>query len=156
MCFGVSARYLNIICIHAQCQPLIPCELAVTNVVFFFRMFMKNVCRILVCPVFVAEFFTQETKKFIALWPRVTRASKIQLLQLRYVTQFVSLNDSKVLQGLVVQSGIKGLLHGGGGPQVGEVTRLGERLYGQAGYPISIWSRLHDRWGYPPNVTSPT
>ena len=53
------------------------CELAVTNVVFFSRMFMKNVCRILVCPVFVAEFFTQETKKFIALWPRVTRASKI-------------------------------------------------------------------------------
>ena len=53
------------------------CELAVTNVVFFSRMFMKHVCRILVCPVFVAEFFTQETKKFIALWPRVTRASKI-------------------------------------------------------------------------------
>ena len=77
MCFGVSARYLNIICIHAQCQPLIPCELAVTNGVFFSRMFMKNVCRILVCPVFVAEFFTQETKKFIALWRRVTRASKI-------------------------------------------------------------------------------
>ena len=77
MCFGDLARYLNIICIHAQCQPLIPCELAVNNVVFFSRMFMKHVCRILVCPVFVAEFFTQETKKFIALWPRVTRASKI-------------------------------------------------------------------------------
>lgn len=77
MCFGDSARYLNIICIHAQCQPLIPSELAVTNVVFFSCMFMKHVCRILVCPVFVAEFFTQETKKFIALWLRVTRASKI-------------------------------------------------------------------------------
>ena len=63
--------------IHVQFQLLIPCELAVTNVVFFSRMFMKHVCRILVCPVFVAEFFTQETKKFIALWPRVTRASKI-------------------------------------------------------------------------------
>ena len=77
MCFGDSARYLNVICIHVQFQLLIPCELAVTNGVFFSRMFMKNVCRILVCPVFVAEFFTQETKKFIALWPRVTRASKI-------------------------------------------------------------------------------
>ena len=52
--------------------------------------------------------------------------------------------------------GLRACLHGGGGPQVGEVTRLGERLYGQAGYPISIGSRLHDRWGYPPNVISPT
>ena len=77
MCFGDSARYLNLNCIHVQCQHLIPCELAVTSGVFFSRVFMKHVCRILVCPVSVAEFFTQETKKFIKLWPRVTRASRI-------------------------------------------------------------------------------
>ena len=38
-------------------------------------------------------------------------------------------------------------LHGDGGPQVGEVTRLGgvTRLSIQS--LILIWSRLHDRWG---------
>ena len=35
-------------------------------------------------------------------------------------------------------------LHGGGGPQVGEVTRLGIWSL------ILIWSRSHDRWGDPP------
>ena len=40
-------------------------------------------------------------------------------------------------------------LHGGGGPQVGEVTRLGgvTRLSIQS--LVLIWSRLRDRWGDP-------
>ena len=47
-------------------------------------------------------------------------------------------------------------LHGVGGPQVSEVTRLGgvTRLFIQS--LILIWSRLHVRWGNPPHVTSPT
>ena len=47
-------------------------------------------------------------------------------------------------------------LHGGGGPQVSEVTRLAgvTRLSIQS--LILIWSRLHVRWGNPPHVTSPT
>ena len=47
-------------------------------------------------------------------------------------------------------------LHGGGGPQIGEVTRLGgvTRLSIQS--LILMWSRLHVRWGNPPHVTSPT
>ena len=47
------------------------------------------------------------------------------------------------------------LLHGGGGPQVGEVTRLAgvTRLSIQS--LILTWSRLHDRWGDSPQVTSP-
>ena len=40
-------------------------------------------------------------------------------------------------------------LHGGGGLQVGEVTRLSIKSL------ILIWSLLHDRWGHPPRVTSP-
>ena len=50
---------------------------------------------------------------------------------------------------------LRACLHGGGGPQVGEVTRLGvvTRLSTQS--LILIWSRLRDRWGDPPHVTSP-
>ena len=43
-----------------------------------------------------------------------------------------------------------------GGPQVGEVTRLGGVTRLSIWYLILIWSRLHDRWVDPPNVTSPT
>ena len=51
---------------------------------------------------------------------------------------------------------LRACLHGGGGPQVGEVTRLGgvTRLFIQS--LILTWSRLHVRWGNPPHVTSPT
>ena len=45
-------------------------------------------------------------------------------------------------------------LHGGGGPQVGEVTRLGEVTCLSIKSLILTWSRLHDRWGDPPHVTS--
>ena len=45
--------------------------------------------------------------------------------------------------------GLRACLHGGGGPQVGEVTRLSIQSL------ILIWSRLHDRWGDPTRVTSP-
>ena len=43
-------------------------------------------------------------------------------------------------------------LHGDGGPQVGEVTRLGgvTRFSIQSLISHLIWSRLHDRWGDPP------
>ena len=49
-------------------------------------------------------------------------------------------------------------LHGDGGPQVGEVTRLGgvTRFSIQSLISHLIWSRLHDRWGDPPYFTSPT
>ena len=51
---------------------------------------------------------------------------------------------------------LRACLHGGAGPQVGEVTRLGgvTRLYIQS--LILMWSRLHVRWGNLPHVTSPT
>ena len=42
------------------------------------------------------------------------------------------------------------LLFGGGEPQVGEVTRLSIQSL------LLIWSRLHDWWGNPLHVTSPT
>ena len=41
-------------------------------------------------------------------------------------------------------------LHGGGRPQVGEVTRLGGVTRQSIYSLILIWSRLHDRWGDPP------
>ena len=44
---------------------------------------------------------------------------------------------------------LRDCLHGGGGPQVGELTRLSIQSL------ILILSRLHDRWGDPPRVTSP-
>ena len=46
-------------------------------------------------------------------------------------------------------------LRGGGGSQIGEVTRLGgvTRLSVQS--LILTLSRLHVRWGNPPHVTSP-
>ena len=46
-------------------------------------------------------------------------------------------------------SRVRARLHGGGGPQVGEVTRLSTLSL------ILIWSRLHYRWGNPPHVISP-
>ena len=46
-------------------------------------------------------------------------------------------------------SRVRARLHGGGGPQVGEVARLSTLSL------ILIWSRLHDRWGGPLHVTSP-
>ena len=51
---------------------------------------------------------------------------------------------------------LRACLHDGGGPQVGEVTRVGgvTRLSIQS--LILMWSRLHVRWGNPPHVTSPT
>ena len=47
-------------------------------------------------------------------------------------------------------------LHGGGRPQVGEVTRVGGVTRLSTWSLILIWSRLHDRWGDPQPVTSPT
>ena len=44
---------------------------------------------------------------------------------------------------------LRDCLHGSGGPQVGEVTRLSIQSL------ILILSHLHDRWGDPPRVTSP-
>ena len=51
---------------------------------------------------------------------------------------------------------IRVCLHGGGGPQVGEVTCLGGVTRLSISSLILIWSRLHDRWGDLPRVTSPT
>ena len=48
-----------------------------------------------------------------------------------------------------IQSKLRACLRGGAGPQVGEVTRLSIWSL------ILIWSRLHERWGDPPHVTSP-
>ena len=53
---------------------------------------------------------------------------------------------------------LRACLHWGGGSQVGVVTRLGgvTRLSIQSLQSlVLIWSRLHDRWGDPPHVTSP-
>ena len=50
---------------------------------------------------------------------------------------------------------IRACLHGGGGPQVGEVTRLGGVTHLSIQSLILIWSRLHDGWGHPLHVTSP-
>ena len=47
-------------------------------------------------------------------------------------------------------------LYGGGGPHVGEVSRLGGVTRLSIKSLILIWSRLHDGWGNPPHVTSPT
>ena len=51
---------------------------------------------------------------------------------------------------------LRAYLHGGGGPQVGEVTRLGgvARLSIQS--LILMWSGLRVRWANPPHVTSPS
>ena len=51
---------------------------------------------------------------------------------------------------------LRACLHDGGGPQVGEVTRVGgvTRLSIQS--LILMCSRSHVRWGNPPHVTSPT
>ena len=51
---------------------------------------------------------------------------------------------------------LRACLHGGGGPQAGEVTRLGwvTRLSIQS--LILMQLHLHVRWGNPPHVTSPT
>ena len=45
---------------------------------------------------------------------------------------------------------LRACLHGGGGPQVGEVTRLDGVTCLSIWSLILIWSRLHDRWGDPP------
>ena len=45
---------------------------------------------------------------------------------------------------------LRACLHGGGGPQVGEVTRLGGVTRQSIYFLILIRSRLHDRWGDPP------
>ena len=45
---------------------------------------------------------------------------------------------------------LRACLFGGGGAQVGEVTRLSIQSL------ILMWSRWHVRWGNPPHVTSPT
>ena len=50
---------------------------------------------------------------------------------------------------------LKACLHRGGGPQVGEVTRLGGVTHLSIWSLILIWSRLHVRWGDPPYVTLP-
>ena len=49
---------------------------------------------------------------------------------------------------------LRACVHGGGGPQAGEVTRLGgvSRLSTQC--PILIWPRLRDSWGDRQRVTS--
>ena len=50
---------------------------------------------------------------------------------------------------------VRACLHGGGGPQVGEVARLGGVTRPSIQSLILIWSRLHDSWGDLPHVTSP-
>ena len=51
---------------------------------------------------------------------------------------------------------IRACLHRGGGPQVGEVTRLGGVTRQSIQSLVLMWSRLHVRWGNPPHVTSLT
>ena len=52
--------------------------------------------------------------------------------------------------GSLINSPFKASLHGGGGPQVGKVARLGEVTRLTIKFLILFWSRLHDRWGDPP------
>ena len=56
----------------------------------------------------------------------------------------------------LIKLSLRACLHGGGGPQEGEVTRLGGVTRLSIYSLILIWSRLHDRWGDLPHVTSPT
>ena len=49
---------------------------------------------------------------------------------------------------------VRACLHGGVGPQVGEVTHLGGVTH--LSCLILIWWHLHDRWSDPPQVISPT
>ena len=51
---------------------------------------------------------------------------------------------------------LRACLHGGGGPQVGEVTCLDGVTRLSIKSLILMWSRLHVRWGDPPHVTSRT
>ena len=44
---------------------------------------------------------------------------------------------------------LRACLRGGGGPQVGEVTRLGGVTRLSIHFLILIWSHLNDRWGHP-------
>ena len=50
----------------------------------------------------------------------------------------------RFLVGIQVWAQLRACLHGGEGPQVGNVTRLS--IYSL----VLIWLRLHDRWGDPP------
>ena len=51
--------------------------------------------------------------------------------------------------GSLINSPFRASLHGGGGPQVGKVTRLGEVTRLTIKFLILFWSRLHVRWGDP-------
>ena len=50
---------------------------------------------------------------------------------------------------------LRACLHGGGGPHVGNVIRLGGVTRLSIKSLILIWSRLHVRWGDSPHVTPP-
>ena len=67
-----------------------------------------------------------------------------------------SLHENQSDREIWCLTSLRACLHGGGGPQVGEVTRSGgfTRLSIQS--LILMWSHLHVRWGNPRHVTSPT
>ena len=69
-----------------------------------------------------------------------------------YFNTFNSSNVGKFFWSWILRA----CLPGGGGPQVGEVTRLGGVTHLSIQSLILMWSRLHVRWSNPPHVTSPT
>ena len=94
------------------------------------------------CPFFFSILFCWSCFNKHFLW-----IPYLKIARKSYVWMYLPFISSTVL---------KACLHGGGGPQVGEVTRLGgvTRLSIQS--LILMWSRLHVRWDNLPHVTSPT
>ena len=63
---------------------------------------------------------------------------------------FCSFSKAVLYHNILHKGLFRACLHGGGGPQAGEVTSLGGVTRLSIWSLILIWSRLHDRWGDPP------
>ena len=97
-------------------------------------------------------YFPQDTEKKFNLpifcgGERAAKQCEILCFGNLSVNQYYSRSDRRGKSTgdyLCISPQLRACLHGGGGPQVGEVTRLSISSL------ILIWSCLHDRWGNPP------